>query len=209
MKKLIILFSIFISSVSFSMDKYIMAVNSKITKQEAQYISNTVMEMSKIYNINPKLVFAVMQTESTFNHNVTSSAGAKGLMQLMPFNFKEFNTDNTILGNIKGGIMHLKRDLTKYNNDVKKALICYNAGCGRLKNDRWKKIKETRDYIVKVKNNYNKIEQYLNKGENQIKSSINLSTDIKSEFETKQRKKGDVKNWNKINIISNINRAKE
>ena len=38
-----------------------------------------------------------------------------------------------------------------------KTLICYNAGCGRLKNDEWKEIQETREYIPKVIKKYKKI----------------------------------------------------
>ena len=41
--------------------------------------------------MNPYLILAVMNTESHFNHSTVSSAGARGLMQLMPFNFREFN----------------------------------------------------------------------------------------------------------------------
>lgn len=56
--------------------------------------------------MNPYLILAVMNTESHFNHSTVSSAGARGLMQLMPFNFREFNVNNSIEGNIKGGILH-------------------------------------------------------------------------------------------------------
>lgn len=94
-----------------------------------------------------------MNTESHFNHAIVSHAGAKGLMQLMPFNFREFGVDNSVSGNIKGGVLHLKRDFDK-TNSIAKALICYNAGCGRLKNNEWRNIKETREYIPKVIKNY-------------------------------------------------------
>ncbi len=103
--------------------------------------------------MDPYLVLAVMNTESNFNHSTISSAGAKGLMQLMPFNFREFRVDNSVSGNIKGGVLHLKRDFDK-TNSIAKTLVCYNAGCGRLKNNEWRNIKETREYIPRVIKKY-------------------------------------------------------
>ena len=116
-----------------------------------------------------------MKTESHFRHSTISSAGAKGLMQLMPFNFKEFKVDNSIEGNIKGGVMHLKRDLDTTKN-ITKTLVCYNAGCGRLKNNQWHKIKETTDYVTKINNVYPEIKKlyYLNTKN----TSMRLTADI-------------------------------
>ena len=134
---------------------YIKTQNSKIMDVEIKRILRAVFGYSKQYNINPYLVLAIMNTESNFNHNTVSSAGAKGLMQLMPFNFKEFGVSNSVEENIKGGILHLKRDYEKHKNIVS-TLVCYNAGCGRLPNA-WKGIKETREYIPKVFNYYKKL----------------------------------------------------
>ena len=136
--------------------EYIKTQNSRLNENEIQNILGYVFKYSKEYNFNPYLVLAVMNTESHFNHSTVSSAGARGLMQLMPFNFKEFGVDNSISGNIKGGVLHLKRDYEK-TRSVSKMLVCYNAGCGRLANNAWKGIKETREYIPKVIQKYNKI----------------------------------------------------
>lgn len=136
--------------------EYIKTQNSRLNENEIQNILGYVFKYSKEYNFNPYLVLAVMNTESHFNHSTVSSAGARGLMQLMPFNFREFGVDNSISGNIKGGLLHLKRDYEK-TKSVSKMLVCYNAGCGRLANNAWKWIKETREYIPKVIQKYNKI----------------------------------------------------
>lgn len=136
--------------------EYIKTQNSRLNENEIQNILGYVFKYSKEYNFNPYLVLAVINTESHFNHSTVSSAGARGLMQLMPFNFKEFGVDNSISGNIKGGVLHLKRDYEK-TGSVSKMLVCYNAGCGRLANNAWKRIKETREYIPKVIQKYNKI----------------------------------------------------
>ena len=133
---------------------YIRTQNNKLSEREIRYILDMVWKYSNEYKINPYLVLAVMNTESHFNHSTVSSAGARGLMQLMPFNFREFNVNNSIEGNIKGGILHLKRDYES-TGSMTKTLVCYNAGCSRLKNDEWKGIKETREYIPKVIKKYN------------------------------------------------------
>ena len=56
--------------------------------------------------------------------------------------------------------MHLRRDLDRTGNTVK-ALVCYNAGCSRLENDRWLSIKETTDYISKINRIYPVIKKIL------------------------------------------------
>ena len=145
---------------SFSAEKeiiqYMKIHNPKLSDQEAQRIYKNVVYYSNEYDFDPVLVLSVMKTESHFKHSTVSSAGAKGLMQLMPFNFKEFKVSNSIEGNIKGGVMHLKRDYENTGNIIK-TLVCYNAGCGRLKNNEWRKIRETTNYVTKINEVYPKI----------------------------------------------------
>lgn len=171
---ILILLSFQIYSGEQEIKAYMKQQNSKLDNETADRIYKNVIYYSKQHNVDPVLVFSVMKTESHFRHSTVSTAGAKGLMQLMPFNFKEFNVDNSIEGNIKGGILHLKRDYEKTKN-ITKTLVCYNAGCGRLKNNEWYKIKETTDYVTKINNIYPEIKKlyYTNlKGSN--KKSIEM-----------------------------------
>ncbi len=137
--------------------KYMRTQNTNLNEKDAKYILRIIWKYSTKYKINPYLVLAIMNVESHFRHSTVSKAGARGLMQLMPFNFREFGVNNSIEGNIKGGILHLKRDFEKQNKDIIKALVCYNAGCSKLKNNEWQKIKETREYIPKVLKKYQEI----------------------------------------------------
>ena len=175
MKK-ILLILFFISFFSFSgeieMITYMKKYNSGLSEKEARDIYKNVVRYSAEYDFDPILVFSVMKTESNFRHSTESTAGAKGLMQLMPVNFEEFEVDNSIRGNIKGGIKHLKRD---YNNtkDITKTLVCYNAGCGRLQNDNWLKIIETTGYITKINDVYPEIKKlYYSNSKNKKKYEI-------------------------------------
>ena len=175
---------------SFSAEKeiiqYMKIHNPKLSDQEAQRIYKNVVYYSNEYDFDPVLVFSVMKTESHFKHSTVSTAGAKGLMQLMPFNFKEFKVNNTVEGNIKGGVMHLKRDYESTGNIIK-TLVCYNAGCGRLKNDQWRKIRETTNYITKINEVYPEIKglYYANTKNKDKQVAININ-DMDFEEETEE-----------------------
>lgn len=71
--------------------------------------------------------------------------------------------------------MHLRRDLDRTGNTVK-ALVCYNAGCSRLENDRWLSIKETTDYISKINRIYPVIKKILFDNSKVIYSQKNQNT---------------------------------
>ena len=166
--------------------QYMKIHNPKLSDQEAQRIYKNVVYYSNEYDFDPVLVLSVMKTESHFKHSTVSSAGAKGLMQLMPFNFKEFKVNNTVEGNIKGGVMHLKRDYESTGNIIK-TLVCYNAGCGRLKNDQWRKIRETTNYITKINEVYPEIKNlyYANTKNKDKQVAINID-DMDFEEETEE-----------------------
>lgn len=135
--------------------------NSK--SEEMQRIYSAVNKYSKEYGVDPKLVLAIIKAESNFNPNVVSSAGAMGLMQLMPINCEEDGVSDpfNIEENIKGGIKQLRRHINRYNGDIEMALMAYNAGQGTVqrrgvysRHDLYKMPKETQNYVPKVMKYY-------------------------------------------------------
>lgn len=103
--------------------------------------------------VSPALVLAVISVESAGQPAAVSSAGATGLMQLMPDTATRFGvTDSTNPGqNIKGGVAYLGWLLNHFDNDAVLALAGYNAGEGNVaKYEGVPPFSETRNYVPKV-----------------------------------------------------------
>jgi soluble lytic murein transglycosylase-like protein len=103
--------------------------------------------------VSPALVLAVISVESAGRTGAVSSAGARGLMQLMPDTARRFAvTDSFDPGqNIKGGVAYLSWLLDRYDNDAVLALAGYNAGEGNVaRHNGVPPFAETRAYVPKV-----------------------------------------------------------
>jgi hypothetical protein len=110
----------------------------------------------KQYNVDPKLLASVMQTESAGVPTAASGAGAVGLMQLGKDTAKDMGvTDRTDpQQSIFGGAKYLAQQLDKYG-DVPTALAAYNAGPGAVdKHGGIPPFPETQAYVQKVIGNY-------------------------------------------------------
>ena len=79
-------------------------------------------------------VYGLIRQESRFIPDVKSSAGAVGLMQLMPETAKLQNVVDAFdpSDNIEGGVRHLKLLLSRYRCDLELSLAAYNAGAGTV-----------------------------------------------------------------------------
>lgn len=119
-----------------------------------------VLENSYKFNLDPYLVFALINTESNFNKTATSIKDAKGLMQITNSTAEEVNqitnsadniTDETIYDeniNIELGCKYLSDLIVRYSGNYYLAICAYNAGFGNV--DSWidnGKISKTLDSI--------------------------------------------------------------
>lgn len=115
-------------------------------------LEDMVENQAQSIGLDPNLAKAVVKAESGFNPNAVSSAGAKGLMQLMPSTAQSLGVQAILdpQENVEGGTQYLKSLLTKYHS-VPKALAAYNAGPGTV--DKYGGIPpytETQNYVNRV-----------------------------------------------------------
>ena len=113
------------------------------------------------YQIDEKLLHAMIQTESAYDKNAISSAGAVGLMQLMPATARRYGvTDRrNAKQNIDGGTRYIKDLFKMFNSNLKLVVASYNAGEGAVKkyNNAIPPYPETRNYVRKVLRLYRKL----------------------------------------------------
>lgn len=102
----------------------------KKTKYDAYF-----KKAAKRYGVSESLLKAIAKAESNFNPKDVSSAGAAGIMQLMPDTARSLGVKNVYdpEQNIMGGAKCIKQKLKEFNGDVRLALAAYNAGSGAVK----------------------------------------------------------------------------
>ena len=165
MKKIMLIAIIVLGSLtSFSATKstykdkimnYMQKENPKLSTKDAEAIYKTVMYFSNKYKVSSDLIFAIIDQESNYNYKDSSSAGAIGLMQIIPAtaNYLKINPYNSTQ-NIEGGVRYFKEMLDKYQKPSL-ALAAYNAGPGAV--DKYNGIppyKETTNYVSKISKIY-------------------------------------------------------
>ncbi|MBV8282404.1 MAG: lytic transglycosylase domain-containing protein [Candidatus Eremiobacteraeota bacterium] len=100
----------------------------------SQRLASIVSQQSKANHVDPKLVKAVIAVESGGDPSAVSTAGAMGLMQLMPGTARAYGVANPWdpEQNVAGGAKALSELLREYNGNISLALAAYNAGSGAV-----------------------------------------------------------------------------
>lgn len=104
-------------------------------------------------DLSPALVLSVIAVESGGRADATSSAGAEGLMQLIPDTASRFGVTDSFnpAQNIKGGVAYLQWLMREFDGDPILALAGYNAGEGAVRKYAGvPPFAETRAYVPKV-----------------------------------------------------------
>lgn len=136
--------------------------------------TNVVERYAAKYQLDPLLVLAVIKEESMFARYAVSSAGARGLMQIMPSTAKLLAIDLKMHDfdvsrlyepeiNVELGCYYLKNLLTTFHGNTLHAIAAYNAGETSVM--RWLKehpidsvndihYGETRGFTARVLRNY-------------------------------------------------------
>lgn len=129
-------------------------------KPRKQKFSSLISQAALEHQIDERLVHAVIQSESAYNANAVSSAGAVGLMQLMEATAARYGVYNRTdpEQNIKAGTSYLRDLLDMFNGNVELAVAAYNAGEGAVKkyNNQIPPYRETQNYVRQVLSLYNR-----------------------------------------------------
>jgi len=117
---------------------------------------------SKEFNVDSRLLKAMIKAESDFDPRAVSRKGAMGLMQIMPENFKMLNLKNPFdpWQNIRAGAQYFKQLYKRFNGKLALSLAAYNAGPTAV--DRYKNIppyQETEEYVRRVLRYYRTFKQ--------------------------------------------------
>ena len=108
---------------------------------------------ANLHGVDAAIVRAIIGAESMFNHAARSTAGAIGLMQLMPATARALGVNPFVPEqNIEGGVRYFAEQLKAFGG-VELALVAYNAGPGfaqRYANGKTALYGETREYVRKV-----------------------------------------------------------
>jgi soluble lytic murein transglycosylase len=123
--------------------RFIKAKNIRLQEDTLKRMATTVYDESQLYELDYRLILAVMKVESNFRNEVVSRRGARGLMQIKPALAKYIAKDagvswrdNNCLSepekNIKLGVYHLSQLMDDFK-DMAVALHAYNTGPAKVK----------------------------------------------------------------------------
>lgn len=132
--------------------------NPKLSPKTVRDIVSTIIYYCYVYQLDPRLVMAVIKVESNFRPSAKSPAGALGLGQIMPENARALGITEPFepVQNIKATIRFIKLNYDRfkhqpYQQRIINALAAYNAGYGAvLKHGGIPPYPETQNYVYMV-----------------------------------------------------------
>lgn len=144
--------------------QYIRSVNKKLSSATATRIAEGIIGFSLEFDVDARLIVAMVFAESTFDPNSRSHAGAMGLGQLMPGTAQSLGVKNpyAIDQNLFGTVKYISGHIDKYTastgddfRGLAYALAAYNAGPGAVKKHGGiPPYRETQNYVRKVMDLY-------------------------------------------------------
>jgi soluble lytic murein transglycosylase-like protein len=139
---------------------FIKKQNRRLTNSEALRIAQGIVGFSLQYNVDARLIMAMVMCESGFDPNAVSHAGAMGLGQLMPGTAQWMDVRNPYdsIENLSGTVKLVRKHLDDYKAKTGKdfeslvlSLAAYNAGAGAVKRHGGvPPYRETQNYVRKV-----------------------------------------------------------
>ena len=118
-------------------EDFILSFSKKVSIWDANIMASCMVKYGQKYNVNPKLVAALVCRESAFNPFAVSSSGAQGLGQLLPSTAESLNVNNAfdIDQNLYGTTRYVRLMLDRWDGhpqQVPLALASYAEGYGAV-----------------------------------------------------------------------------
>lgn len=145
-----------LKELSVAREDTLPTVENRSRPGDTSWLDPIIAKASRRYGIDGGLIKAVIKAESNFNPQAVSHAGARGLMQLMPATARSLGVSDSFdpEQNVMAGTRFLSDMLNRYNGDLDSALAAYNWGPGNVDKRSDRLPRETRDYLVRVKQLY-------------------------------------------------------
>ena len=140
-------------TVKVTMQRGLAGTRTRFTHDSLRSI---ILRAARTHNLDPALIAAVIKSESAFDSQAVSWAGAQGLMQLMPGTARDMGCVDPFdpEDNVMGGSRYLRLMLDRFG-DLNLAVAAYNCGPERVAREgRIPNIAETQNYVKIVLRNY-------------------------------------------------------
>ena len=147
--------------------EYLKSKKVKATDERLKTIADRVYEESQEYDVDYRLILAVIKVESNFRNDAVSKMGARGLLQIKPSLARYISKNTGVLvkdtktlhepeKNIKIGVNHISGLIDKFEN-LNTALHAYNVGSDRIKHKVSKEYSPNTPFTKNVLREYNQM----------------------------------------------------
>ena len=168
-------------------DKLAKEIKYKLSNMKS-YQSDMMESLADKYSVPANLLKSLATVESSWNPNAISPVGARGLFQVMPFNFNHLGITEADLKNEKTmadkSVKFVKEIWNKAGNDLEKFWTLWNAGHLRLSKEGVFSMElqppETRNAMPKIKEAYKQLG-------GEVSQLTELERAHKKELDDKQR----------------------
>lgn len=116
------------------------AITSAIDRYDITHeLASAIFDISREEGVDTEVAYGLVKTESTFRIRAVSSAGARGLTQVLPSTARwmmpEISEASQLFQrdtNLRVGFRYLRYLIDKYDGDTRMALLAYNRGPGTV-----------------------------------------------------------------------------
>lgn len=119
-----------LNDLRFKIGSILKREGKKLSPQQLVQVTEEVVKLGRQYHMDPLLILAVMRVESHFDPWAHSRRGAMGLMQVRPIVWKDVGEKgrHSVIANVRVGVQYLAKLVERFDGDITKALLAYNAG---------------------------------------------------------------------------------